>query len=417
MEETTGVMLATRNATLADLAKILQDQHAAKFDVVAPASKIRANGGLIHLSGTEVAVDDHGVAITEGLYRPTEVADEGFADKLQIPSQYLKRMRASRPDLYDANVNGWLHGRDASEVGGEEIEPGFPGDPRKFLLRCFRGENEGVLRAVLSSGFKIIDNLDVLTAALDGVRASGMNVEFAGCDLTERRMQVKIVAPEVAALAPTLLANYRTPFRPGGAERAGGDAHLRWGLNAAAREGQGYDGNEPVVFAGFVIGNSETGGGAFTITPRLVIQICKNGLKITKDALRSVHLGSKMDEGVIRWSDDTQRKNLELVTAQARDAVATFLDVEYVKGVVARVEEQAATPIANPNDTIKQIGKQLRFSDERINGVLNHFILGGDPTAGGLLNAVTSYAQVVPDADDADDLETQAMRVFELATN
>src|SRR6266702_4316965 len=84
-------------------------------------------------------------------------------------------------------------------------------------------------RAFLSDGYKIIDNLDVLLAALDGVRQSGFPGRVAGCDLTERRMYVRVVCEQVAVLAPLLLAGYRSPFT--GA--AGAD--------------------NPVVFAGFVI--------------------------------------------------------------------------------------------------------------------------------------------------------------------
>ena len=56
-------------------------------------------------------------------------------------------------------------------------------------------------------------------------------------------MYVRVVCEQVRALAPALLAGYRSPFT--GA--AGAD--------------------NPVVFAGFVITNSETGCGAFTPDP------------------------------------------------------------------------------------------------------------------------------------------------------
>ena len=58
-----------------------------------------------------------------------------------------------------------------------------------------------------------------------------------------------------------------------------------------------------MVFAGFVITNSETGCGAFTLTPRLVVQVCRNGMTITRDAIRAVHLGERLDEGVVTWSE------------------------------------------------------------------------------------------------------------------
>ena len=57
-----------------------------------------------------------------------------------------------------------------------------------------------------------------------------------------------------------------------------------------------------MVFAGWVLSNSETGCGAFTITPRLVVHVCRNGMTITKDALRAVHLGAA---GV--WGDPLER--------------------------------------------------------------------------------------------------------------
>jgi hypothetical protein len=75
------------------------------------------------------------------------------------------------------------------------------------------------------------------------------------------------------------------------------------------------------VFAGFEITNSEVGTGRSTITPPLTVRICGNGLTISGDALSKVHVGARLDEGVIRWSRDTERGALELVTAQSRDAV------------------------------------------------------------------------------------------------
>ena len=47
--------------------------------------------------------------------------------------------------------------------------------------------------------------------------------------------------------------------------------------------------------------------------------------------------------------------------------------------------------------------------------VFSHFIAGGDVTAGGVLHAVTSVAQTLPDADEAYDLEALGLRAMELA--
>lgn len=404
------MQLTTRNATLADLAELLQEQQARKLDVVAQATQVRAVNGRIVLAGTEAEMTEEGVTATDGTFGPTAVCDEGLADKLRIPVAYLKRLREARPDLYDANVNGWLHGAwgaPTSEYGdvARTVEP----DARKFMVRTFRGDagDQGIARAFLSDTYRIVDNFDVLTATLEGVRDAGVEVNVVGCDLTERRMHVRVACPQVTALAPALLEGYRSPFDAGVA-RAGEST-----VNLGGGGGQEL----PVVFAGFHVSNSEVGGGAFQIVPRIVVRVCSNGMTVTRDAMRAVHLGGRLEEGVIRWSADTQRRSLDLVTAQARDAVATFLDSDYLDMVVGKIEEQAGHRLDAPAEAVEVIGRQLKFSEERTKGILDHFICGGQATAGGVLNAVTSYAQVIPDADEAAEVEGHGLRVLELAAS
>ena len=377
------IATTARNATLADLAELLTVQQNAKVDVVAPAQTITARDGLIVVQGSEAVITDSGVSTADGVYRPTAIFDEGLAYKLNIPVGYVRRMREERPDLYDANVNGWLHGAD-----------GQTPDARSFLVRAFTGYegNEGIARAFLSDSYKRIDNLDILTATLEAVQQSGLNVTVKSTDLSERNMRVILNAPEIAAAAPVLLKNYRSPFT-------------------------GNSGKDnPIVNAGLVIKNSETGGGAFSIAPHLTVQVCSNGMTITTDAQRSVHLGGKLEDGIVRWSDETQQKSLELVQAKTVDAIKTFLDVDYLNTVITSIEEKAEKPLDGPVDkAIQKVGKALTFSEATIAGVLDHFIKGGDVTAGGVMQAVTAYAQTVADPDQAASLEESALKVLDYA--
>jgi hypothetical protein len=96
------LMLTARNASVEDLVALLRGQQARKVDVVAPAPAIRAEDGLLVLDGTEPILGTDGVTMTAGRYRPTDVCDTGIADKLGIPAAYLKKMRGSRPGLFDA---------------------------------------------------------------------------------------------------------------------------------------------------------------------------------------------------------------------------------------------------------------------------------------------------------------------------
>lgn len=380
----------TRNATLQDLAALLVDQQARKVDIVAPASKIEAVNGLIKVEGSTPEITADGVTITDGLYQPTAIFDEGVSEKLGIPLAYVRKMRAERTDLWDCNVNGWLQGTPTVYGTYDAVTEYHNPDPRAFLLRTFKpndGEGVGIARAFLSDKYARMDNLDCLTAALDGVREAGVNVDIDGCDLTDRRMQVRIIAPQIAAMAPVLLEGYRSPFT-----------------------GQSGSDN-PTVWAGLVISNSEVGGGAFSITPRLVVEVCKNGMTITKDAQRAVHLGGRLDAGVIEWSEETQRKALELVRSKTVDSVRSFLSPEYVERTVRALEAKAGEEVSTV-DAVKDLTKGLSFNQDQIDSVLGHFVRGGQMTVGGVANAITAAAQDQGDGDSAADMEQAASRLL-----
>ncbi|MFJ4748877.1 DUF932 domain-containing protein [Streptomyces albogriseolus] len=364
-----------RNAGLSDLVRILEDQQRHKLDVIAPASSLRLREGNMHVQGMESLITEDGVTEVDGIYRPTAVADEGIADKLRIPLAYLRRMRTGNVPLLDENVNAWLR-----------QEP-----DRRFMLRAFRGEGgpgrpaEGVARALLSDSYKLMDNFDLLLAALDGVKQSGHPTRVTGCDLTDRRMYVRVESEAVAVQARELLRGYRSPF-------------------------DGRTGDElPMISAGFVITNSEVGAGAYSITPRAVIQVCRNGLTMSKDVMRAVHLGGKQDEGVISWSGQTQRKTLELITSKTTDAVRTFLSREYIEAKLSEVEEAAGKRLTEPTKTIEHVTKTLSIGTEAKDMILAHFVQGGQMTAGGVMHAITSTAQTLTDADQAAALEALAV--------
>ncbi len=309
--------------------------------------------------------------------RPTSHADANLAAKLDIPIKYLRRLRERHIELYDHSVNTLL---------GED--PDY-----RFLVRALvdGATDHGVGRAFLSSSYRVTDNLDVLVTVLAGIRDAGVAVEITRCDLSETRMYVIVSCPAIAAYAPSLLANYTSPFS--GARGA----------------------DNPLVHAGFVISNSETGHGRTSITPRLTVEICDNGAVITQDALAATHLGAKMTDGVIRWGADTRAAELSLIAKQTRDAVTTFLDIDYVHAKLAEIERDAGVIITNPTATLEHVGQQLRFNADQRQTILSHFIDGGDRSSGGVLHAVTSAAQLLTDPDAAHEMERSGLRAMTLA--
>lgn len=375
-----------RHAALPDLVDMLRQQADVRYDVVVPGGRLRSHGGLVHVQGGAARITDTGVEAADAVLAPNDVYDDGLSDRLGIPRKYLRRMRDDAVGLLDANVNHWL---------GDA-----PG--KQWLVRGFRTDDAdqvGIARAFLSDHYRMLDNYDFLLGALDGVRAAGVDVQIDGADLSDRRMVVRIVAPQVQALAPDLLGHYRRPWGPGQAP---------WETQQGRDHGWIPPTEQPIVFAGLVLSNSEVGGGAWTIVPRVMVQVCRNGLVITKDAMREVHLGGRLEAGVVRWSDTTQQKALDLVRAKTADAVRTFLDVDYVRRVIADLEADAATPVPDPVPTVQRVAKAMSYTEGETNGILGHFLAAGQLTAGGVLGAVTSWAQEVGDPDRAYELEAGA---------
>lgn len=359
------------NANLAELATTLNTRRTHAVDVVVGAKTIAAEDAFIRVDGVSPILSDEGVTEVNGLYLPTTVADEGIAAKLGIPVGYLRRMRNEFGALYDANVNGWL-------ARSED----------RYMLRLLQSNTPGelgALRAVLSDSYKTIDDFDILLAALRGIEAAGATDAEITADLTERRMYVRVTSPSITARVTDAMQDYRSPFD-------------------TTRSIRDY----PLVHAGFVITNSEVGQGAFNIVPRITWQVCTNGQTMTEDAMRRVHLGAKLDEGVVRWSAATLRKNLELVTAQTADAVAAFMSADYVQAKVDEIGRQAGVEITEPNKVINDVSTRLGFTKTQAAEILSQFIKGGSMTAGGVMQAVTAAAQMMTDRDAAYDMEAAA---------
>ena len=363
----------TRTDDLAAFIAVLQEQHGAKLDVVAPAADVTAADGRLVLNRENTILTDDGVTTLPTTSLDLSAGAIGdLADRLGIPPTYLRRCHADRLDLFDANVNGWL-----------------APDPRSFLLRSFvRGTGAGWCRAVLSDRYRIVDNLDVAFSVLEGIRGTGAEVRLDTCDLTDNRMVMRFYCPQVAVRAPELLANYRSPF------------------------GGGSGADLPVVWAGFQVTNSETGGGALAITPRIVVQVCKNGMTRARDAVRSVHLGERLAEGEVQWSDATRQLQVELIRSMVTDAVTTFLSPAYVEAAVEQWGEAARTVLPDPVKAIAEVSKALRYTDAQQASILSFFTQGGDVSAFGVAQAMTAAARASDNPDTAYVLEQDVDRAL-----
>jgi hypothetical protein len=395
-----------RNISLPDLVALLRTEATHRLDVIAGSGALRSEGARLVLKGTQPQLGPDGVTMTAGEYAFNDVALGQVADKLNVPAQYLRRVHRDVPGLFDTTFNMLMERTDRRFLVRAQRTPapgtgldalpghGFSRPVFADTLPAVTGHGgDGTVRALLSDRYHRLDSLEVLVAALEGIRASGVAARIDGADLSDTRMSVRVVAPGVAVQAPILLHRYRSPFNG----QAGKDL--------------------PVLWAGFVLSNSEVGCGAFSIRPRLRVLACGNGLVIPAEGLRRTHLGARHDgeDGVVAWSEATTTKALDLITSKTADAVAAYLDVDYVTRMVRDLEAVAGVPVTDPDTTLKVVAQRLRVPDSAMAEVLAHFVAGGDATAGGVMHALTSVAQTLPDADAAHDLEAVAVQAMHIA--
>lgn len=352
----------------------LREMAEAAVDVVAPQAAMtmrsRLDDGALRLRiGVSDELHPH-ATMTRGAVR-------NVAERLAIPLPYLDRLMAEYPLLAKINVN-----RLAER------------DTRTAMYRLWQAEDGWVVRAVLSDQYGIYDNFTILQSLAGGLTSAG--IDLADCetsvDLTADRFRMRLAVPAIELLVPDLLEGYRFPY----------DTTPGAGIHAPAPEGH----VPPVVWAGLDISNSETGNGAFTITPRAVVLICRNGLTRTSDMIRSVHLGGRLDQGVVEWSDETRRLNVELLTSKVRDAVGQFLSVDYLRRITDEMRAAKGVAVNNPADTMVKVQAAHGLSEAETNAVMAAFMRGGDATLLGVGQAVTAAAALVDDGDRQAEMET-----------
>jgi hypothetical protein len=150
---------------------------------------------------------------------------------------------------------------------------------------------------------------------------------------------------------------------------------------------------------------------------RLTARICGNGMMMSTHGSRRAHLGARHDgdDGVVTWSEATMAKALELISSPTADAVASYLDADYVARMVRDLEASAGIPVRDPDTTVKIVTTKLRIPESLQADLLAHFHAGRARTAGGIMHAITAVAQTLPDADTVHELESVAVQAMRLA--
>jgi hypothetical protein len=374
-----------KNLSLEQIVKALQEQNLMKYDFVVPAKYIDMVGTDLRVVNEDKLDDltklllDSGIMLDDAsrdmiALNVLDVCHAQLASRLEIPKRYYDRMLSNELNntLLDHNVTHWFKQK----------------DNKNYMLRTFidREKKNGIARAVLSDRYNILDNYDVMLATLEAIRESGLNVQIESGDITDSKFFMRFVCPDIEVDAPDILKNYRVPN--------------------GAKGGNG-------IISGFVISNSETGNGKFSISPRAVVLACHNGMIFRNDAFNKTHLGSKMEEySSIDWSENTRQKNYELVISQVKDAIKTYASQEYLGAKIHELIEQGKEELEHPMDTVKNVTKHLQISEAKEKSILNYFVKGGDTNAFGVTQALTYYAQVDGTPEERYEIENKAVEVL-----
>lgn len=371
-----------RGKDLPTVMNLLQDNRSRTLDLVMKTNEIRSENGYLVINQGPLLSED-GVTTIAGSYSTAEIVDQQLGGLFDIPVGYVRRMRSKKVTLLDQNINAW-----AGDAEGT------------VLLRILQGTDLnhpgqiGHVRAILSSKFSLNhDHLDTVMSFLQGLRAAGLDGNnITGIDLSPERLYISVDVPQIAIDAKELVKNYRSPYLPG---VTGADM--------------------PLMNAGLVFTNSEVGRGAFQILPKATLQVCKNGLTRAVDGFRKIHIGGRLEEGSVSWSNETQNAANQFVRAQVKDAVASFLSEGYLENLRDDLLRDAGVEVKDVVKTIEVVAKKLQYNQAEQEMILADFIKGGQVTSGGVLNAVTSVAQRIEDPDRAFDFNNTAPEAMKVA--
>jgi hypothetical protein len=386
-----------RNSDIPTLVSVLRARRNQKVDVVMPTNNLRMRGGNLEIAGLDdievpavpASMNENGVTPEvpgftfnpSGLYSPTHVVDQHLASLFEIPVRYLRKLRSQDVELLDTTIN-----RHADRYEGSNLV--------RLIWGSMAGRDDltGIVRAILSDRYAIIDHLDTVMSILSGLKEAGLDgSNIKGIDLSDQRLYLNIEVPEIAVHGRSLVKGYRSPFT-------------------------GQTGEElPMVHAGLKFTNSEIGRGAFEIMPYAMFEVCSNGATIDAFKMRKVHLGKQLDQGEIKWSQATLNAANELVRNQVRDAVGQFLTTDFLDKVVTGWEAEAGVEIAKPVDVLQVVSKELSYTEVEQDLILSDFIKGGQTNAFAIGHAVTAAAQRIEDPDRANELQESHLAAVRIA--
>lgn len=231
----------------------------------------------------------------------TQWAHHQMAGKIDVPIAYYNRMLTEDKPLLSRNVNRWLQ------------------DANSLLVRT----ESGVARAVLSSRYKMIQNRLVLLTVLNTL--SDMHRPFITRSLSESdtTFYAKFVGEETY-------------------DMGNGDLHR----------------------GGIVIRNSELGASRLQVDYFTCRLSCGNDAIFAGEGISKIHLGRKLEAGLVNFAADTIEADNIAMMKSIRDVIYTAFDPAGIESIYNRVKLSKDNSIKETGQVIRQIQAQHKLSDD-----------------------------------------------------
>jgi len=300
----------------------------------------------------------HG-AISPGSWMHSQLADK-LRPTAQWDRRYYDNMLRQAPKLWAESMSTWL-GRGEAAKENRLI--------RAYRIGNSKEEFEG--RAFLSDSMRIFGYDDILFAGMDALNSIRSEVAVKELTLTDTKMWVRF-------------EHQGRSFKVGGSDYTGG----------------------------LEIGESEVGNGAAFAWPYLQRTSCKNSrVLVGKHGFRQVHLGKTLTEAFL-LSDETRRKENELVMMKFKDVCRGVLAAENFQKLIDLVQQAHEERVETPLKSLEQLVQEPMIGEARRERLLEQWSKEGF-TRLGLSEAVSAIAQREPELGDRRELEVFAGRVLD----
>jgi hypothetical protein len=266
-----------------------------------------------------------------------------LCDWSPIGRKYYRHLLQEAPDLLASNVNHWLTTSNQTRLVRAEA----PCEGRLF--------GQGFIRAWLSDRFRLgLDNIDLAQTIIPVLTDDSSPWVVTQCAITDVRLHIE-------AICPNLTADIRV--------------------------------GDPVALAAKWT-CSEVGAGALNSFFGFRRVVCSNLALVSEWGTKTVHLGGKLDDGLVHiLSDHTKALRDETTLSELRDTLDHMADRDRFQNLVSTLQDSAKTELQNPPAASQLLTKNTKLTEAEAEGVTVEMMRSGDPTIWGLTNALTATAR------------------------